>query len=233
MYKMLTHAIPYMRNLWNDSENSSLLHCYKRNCCHHVETILGIFHSFHIRIQTFQPSQDETHLQDSRTALASISVLYSISGEGSHISSTDTSICKSVLVTSCFTASASLAGEGFGLVTDVTSVGVVLGFTVTVSGDVTVAVVVLVEITVLAGDASRFEGENGPELRVLLFCGVGSSSLTSSSSPPEPKCLSRSSARDVAMSFWDNKACSSWSLTANSFDDGELGGKAWWYETDS
>ena len=108
----------------------------------------------------------------------------------------------------------------------VTSVGVVLGLTVTVSDDVVVVEVVVVTV-VLTGDVSKFEGENGPELNVLLlFCGAGSSSFTSSSSPPEPKCLSRSSARDVAMSFWDNKACSSWSLTANSFDDGELGGKA-------
>jgi hypothetical protein len=45
--------------------------------------------------------------------------------------------------------------------------------------------------------------------------------------------LSRSSASDVAMSFCDSRACSSWSVTANSFDDGELGGKAWWYDTGS
>jgi hypothetical protein len=45
--------------------------------------------------------------------------------------------------------------------------------------------------------------------------------------------LSRSSASDVAISFCDSRACSSWSLTGNSFDEGELDGKAWWYDAGS
>lgn len=45
-----------------------------------------------------------------------------------------------------------------------------------------------------------------------------SSSLISISSTAlgEPKCFNKSSANDVAISFWDSRACSSWSLTPRS-----------------
>lgn len=222
----------------------------------------------------------DTYLHDSSTALASMSILYSISGGGSHTSSTDASIfrsCRNVGAV-LWTADVSSLGvserlsctgdedvilddsrlvdvgvpirwwsEGFGLVRLLTIEGDDDCFMWTFSTVVdTAEFIVITLLAVVFMVASwRFDGENGPELSVFVefwldtelimpcVAVTASSSLTSKSSLLEPKCLSRSSASDVAISFCDSKACSSWSLTGNSFDEGELGGKAWWYETGS
>lgn len=220
----------------------------------------------------------DTHLQDSSTALASISMLYSISGRGSHTSSTDASIfrsCRKVGVV-LWTLDASslgvsehlsctgddailddskLAGvgvpicwwsRGFGLVRlHATGDGDCFIWTLSTVVDTAQFIVITLLVVVFIVVSWRFEGENGPELSVLVefwldteltmpcVAVADSSSFTSRSSLLEPNCLSRSSASDVAISFCDSRACSSWSLTGISFDEGELDGKEWWYDTGS
>lgn len=127
----------------------------------------------------------------------------------------------------------------FGLVSEVT-IGEE-GFTVVesvVETDELTVTVVVPEVVVLS---CKLEGEKGPELNVFEFCwagtevvgtdgaDTGSSTFTSKSSFPEPKCFKRSSAKEVAISFCDRRACSSWSLTASSLAEGEFAcGNVWW-----
>lgn len=222
---------------------------------------------------------NDTHLQHSSTALASISMLYSTSGGGSHTSSTDASIFRScwkvgvvlgALDVSILGVSERLSctgdddailddsiladvgvpirwwSEGLGLVRlHATGDDDCFMWTFSAVVDTAQFIVITLLAVVFMVVSWRFDGENGPELSVLVefwldtellmpcVALTDSSSFTSSSSLLEPKCLSRSSASDVAMSFCDSRACSSWSLTANSFDEGELGGKAWWYDAGS